>query len=154
MPTAVGAPAPEFTLPASNGGEASLSDFRGRTVVLFFYPKDDTPGCTKEACAFRDAEQQFADAGAVVLGVSPDSLDSHAKFIRKFDLTFPLLADEQKTAAEAYGVWVEKSFAGKKYMGVDRSTFVIGPDGELRAAFRGVKVDGHVDEVLEAIRGN
>jgi uracil-DNA glycosylase family 4 len=151
MTTTVGAPAPDFTLPASSGGMVSLSDLRGKTVVLYFYPKDDTPGWTKEACAFRDANRQFAGANAVVLGVSTDSLSSHAKFIEKFNLPFTLLADEDHKVAEAYGVWAQKSFAGKQYMGIDRSTFVIDPDGILRAEFRGVKVDGHVDEVLEAV---
>ena len=151
MAVAVGKKAPEFTLPASNGEEVSLSDFKGKTVVLYFYPKDDTPGCTKEACEFRDAVKKFSTRKAVVLGVSPDSLKAHDKFIAKFGLPFVLLSDADHAVAEKYGVWVEKSMYGRKYMGIERSTFVIGPDGKVKAAFRKVKVDGHVDEVLAAV---
>jgi peroxiredoxin Q/BCP len=151
MAVAVGKKAPAFTLPASSGEEVSLSDFLGKTVVLYFYPKDDTPGCTKEACDFRDAQRKFSSRKAVVLGVSPDSLKSHDKFIAKFELPFVLLADTDHAVAEAYGVWAEKSMYGRTYMGIERSTFVIGPDGKVKAIFRKVKVDGHVDEVLEAV---
>jgi peroxiredoxin Q/BCP len=151
MAVAVGKKAPNFTLPASSGEEVSLSDYKGKTVVLYFYPKDNTPGCTKEACDFRDNVRKFTNKKAVVLGVSPDSLKSHANFIGKFDLPFVLLSDPDHEVAEAYGVWVEKSMYGKKYMGIERSTFVIGPDGKLKAEFRKVKVDGHVDDVLAAV---
>jgi peroxiredoxin Q/BCP len=151
MAVAVGKKAPAFTLPASSGEEVSLSDFLGKTIVLYFYPKDDTPGCTKEACDFRDAQRKFSSRKAVVLGVSPDSLKSHDKFIAKFELPFVLLADTDHAVAEAYGVWTEKSMYGRTYMGIERSTFVIGPDGKVKAIFRKVKVDGHVDEVLEAV---
>ncbi len=151
MAVAVGKKAPAFTLPATNGEDVSLKDFAGKTVVLYFYPKDDTPGCTKESCDFRDAHRKFTNKKAVVLGVSPDSIKSHDKFIAKFDLPFVLLADTDHAVAEKYGVWAEKSMYGKKYMGIERSTFVIGPDGAVKAIFRKVKVDGHVDEVLEAV---
>jgi peroxiredoxin Q/BCP len=151
MAVAVGKKAPAFTLPASSGEEVSLSDFLGKTIVLYFYPKDDTPGCTKEACDFRDAQRKFSSRKAVVLGVSPDSLKSHDRFIAKFELPFVLLADTDHAVAEAYGVWTEKSMYGRTYMGIERSTFVIGPDGKVKAIFRKVKVDGHVDEVLEAV---
>jgi thioredoxin-dependent peroxiredoxin len=152
MALAVGKKAPEFTLAGSNGEDVSLKDFKGKTVVLYFYPKDDTPGCTKEACDFRDALKKFTSKKAVVLGVSPDSLKSHDKFIDKFELPFTLLSDPDHAVAEKYGVWVEKSMYGRKYMGIERSTFVIDPEGKLKAEFRKVKVDGHVDEVLAAAR--
>jgi peroxiredoxin Q/BCP len=151
MAVEVGKKAPAFSLPASNGETVALKDFEGKTVVLYFYPKDDTPGCTKEACDFRDSVTTFTKDDAVVLGVSPDSVKSHGKFIAKFDLPFLLLADEDHAVAEAYGVWAEKSMYGKTYMGVERSTFVIGPDGKVKAIFRKVKVDGHIDEVLAAV---
>jgi peroxiredoxin Q/BCP len=151
MAVEVGKKAPAFSLPASNGETVALKDFVGKTVVLYFYPKDDTPGCTREACDFRDAVKKFTRKDAIVLGVSPDSLRSHDKFIAKFDLPFLLLADEDHKVADAYGTWAEKSMYGKTYMGVERSTFVIGPDGKVKAIFRKVKVDGHVDEVLEAV---
>ena len=149
---AVGAKAPAFKLPASNGAEVSLSDFAAKTVVLYFYPKDNTPGCTREACDFRDAAKKFTSRKAVVLGVSPDSLRSHDKFIGDFGLPFLLLVDADKKVARAYGVWQKKMNYGKEYMGIERSTFVIGPDGKVRAVFRKVKVDGHVDEVLAAVK--
>jgi peroxiredoxin Q/BCP len=152
MAAVVGKKAPEFTLAGSNGKDVSLKDFKGKTVVVYFYPKDDTPGCTREACDFRDASRKFTTAKAVVLGVSPDSLKSHDKFIGKFDLPFTLLSDPDHAVAEKYGVWVEKSMYGRKYMGIERSTFVIGPDGKLKAAYRKVKVDGHADEVLAAVK--
>ena len=149
----VGKKAPAFKLPGSNGETVALSELTaaGKSVVLYFYPKDDTPGCTKEACEFRDAVKKFTSKKAVVLGISPDSLKSHDKFIAKFELPFVLLSDEDHAVAEKYGVWAEKSMYGKKYMGIERSTFVIGPDGKVKAAFRKVKVDGHVDEVLAAV---
>ena len=151
MAVAVGKKAPAFKLPGSNGETVSLADFAGKTVVLYFYPKDDTPGCTRESCDFRDSIRKFTSRKAVVLGVSPDSLKSHDKFIAKFELPFVLLADEDHAVAEKYGVWVEKSMYGRKYMGIERSTFVIAPDGTVKAVFRKVKVDGHVDEVLAAV---
>ena len=147
----VGAKAPAFSAPDQSGKIVSLSDFKGKKVVLYFYPKDDTPGCTTEACSFRDEHSAFLKKGAVVLGVSPDSAKSHSKFIEKFSLPFPLLADEDKKIANAYGVWVEKSMYGKKYMGVERSTFVIGPDGKLLAIYRKVKPAEHTAEVLAAL---
>jgi peroxiredoxin Q/BCP len=151
MAVSIGKKAPEFSLPGSKGKNVSLSDFKGKTVVLYFYPKDDTPGCTKEACDFRDSAKKFTSKKAVVLGVSPDSLRSHDKFIDKFELPFELLSDADHEVAEKYGAWVEKSMYGKKYMGIERSTFVIDPEGKLKAIFRKVKVDGHVGEVLEAV---
>jgi len=152
MAAVVGKKAPEFTLAGSQGKDVSLKDVKGKTVGVYFYPKDDTPGCTREACDFRDASRKFSTAKAVVLGVSPDSLKSHDKFIAKFDLPFTLLSDPDHEVAEKYGVWVEKSMYGRKYMGIERSTFVIGPDGKLKAAYRKVKVDGHADEVLAAVK--
>jgi peroxiredoxin Q/BCP len=152
MAVAVGKKAPEFTLPGSNGEDVALKDFKGRTVVLYFYPKDDTPGCTKEACEFRDALKKFTSKKAVVLGVSPDSLKAHDKFIDKFELPFELLSDTDHKVAEKYGTWVEKSMYGRKYMGIERSTFVIDGAGQVKAIFRKVKVDGHVDEVLAAVK--
>jgi peroxiredoxin Q/BCP len=147
----VGAKAPAFSLPDQKGKRISLGDFKGKTVVLYFYPKDDTPGCTTEACAYRDEHSAFQKKGAVVLGISPDDEESHAKFSEKFSLPFRLLADEGHKIAEAYGVWVEKSMYGKKYMGVERSTFVIGPEGKLKAIYRKVKAGEHVAEVLAAL---
>ena len=149
-----GQPAPGFTLPTDSGNVISLTALRGKPVVLYFYPKDDTPGCTVQARGIRDAWGEFERRGAVVLGVSPDSPKSHVKFRDKYSLPFTLLADEDHTVAEAYGVWVEKSFAGKKYMGVERSTFVIGPDGTLAKVMRQVKPDSHADEVLSALDGS
>jgi len=146
-----GQPAPEFTLTSDTGEKVSLESLRGRPVVLYFYPRDDTPGCTAQACAIRDAWGEFEKAGAVVLGVSPDGETSHAKFKEKYGLPFTLLADVGHEVADAYGVWAEKSFAGKKYMGVERSTFVIGADGNLSKIFRKVKPAEHADQVLEAL---
>jgi thioredoxin-dependent peroxiredoxin len=146
-----GQPAPTFTLPSDNGDEVSLESLRGKPVVLYFYPRDNTPGCTKQACGIRDAWGEFRRSGAVVLGVSPDNVKKHAKFRDKYSLPFTLLADEDHAVSEAYGVWVEKSFAGKKYMGVERSTFVIAPDGTLARIMRRVKPDTHADEVLAAL---
>ncbi|MDX2039333.1 MAG: thioredoxin-dependent thiol peroxidase [Isosphaeraceae bacterium] len=146
-----GQPAPDFTLKDQDGQDVSLSSLRGTPVVLYFYPKDDTPGCTKEACAFQDARAAYAAAGARVIGVSPDSSASHAKFAKKYDLGFTLLADTEKTVCEAYGVWKEKNMYGKKSMGVERTTFVIDRDGMISKVFAKVKVDGHSDAVLAAL---
>ena len=146
-----GQPAPEFTLKSDSGTDVSLSDLRGRPVVLYFYPKDDTPGCTAQACGIRDAWGEFERTGAVVLGVSPDGPQKHVRFREKYGLPFTLLADEDHAVSEAYGVWVQKSFAGKKYMGVERSTFVIAPDGTLTRVMRRVKPDTHADDVLAAL---
>jgi peroxiredoxin Q/BCP len=146
-----GTPAPDFTLVSDSGDEVRLSSLRGKPVVLYFYPKDNTPGCTKQACGIRDAWGEFERRGAVVLGVSPDSVKKHAKFREKYALPFTLLADEDHAVAEKYGVWVEKSFAGKKYMGVERSTFIIDAEGNLSKVMRRVKPDTHADDVLAAL---
>jgi peroxiredoxin Q/BCP len=146
-----GQKAPEFTLPSSEGGDVALKDLRGKTVVLYFYPKDDTPGCTREACAFRDSQAAIKKKGAVVLGVSGDSLDSHGKFKAKYKLNFPLLADTDKAVAKRYGAWGEKVMYGKKVTGMIRSTFVIDEEGVVRKVFPKVRVDGHADKVLEAL---
>ena len=148
----VGDVAPDFTLPIDGGGEITLSSMRGKKVVLYFYPKDDTSGCTKEACDFREKISEFTKAGAVVLGMSPDSVKKHDKFKAKYDLPFSLVADEEKTALESFGVWVEKSMYGRKYMGVERSTFLIDADGSIQSVWRKVKVPGHVDAVLDALQ--
>lgn len=148
---ALGKSAPAFTLPASNGKKVSLKDFKGKKVVLYFYPKDDTSGCTKQACQFRDNNASFEGADAVILGVSPDGLKSHEKFIGKYDLPFLLLADEDHAVAEKYGVWQEKSMYGRKYMGIVRTTFVIDGDGKVAKVFEKVKVPNHDVEVLAAI---
>ena len=146
-----GAPAPGFELPNEDGDTVSLAALRGKPVVLFFYPKDDTPGCTKEACSFRDEYHRFVERGAVVLGISPDSEKSHVKFRAKFALPYSLLADTDHAVCEAYDVWREKSMYGRKYWGVFRSTFVIGADGTVARALYGVKPEGHADEVLAAL---
>lgn len=140
--------APAFTVETSGGGKISLADYKGKNVILYFYPKDDTPGCTKEACAFRDGFADFKKKGAVVLGVSPDSVKSHDKFVEKFKLPFTLLADVDKKIVEAYGVWGEKSFMGRKYLGVYRVTFLIGPDGKIKKIWPQVKPEEHAAEVL------
>ncbi|MBI4394858.1 MAG: thioredoxin-dependent thiol peroxidase [Candidatus Omnitrophica bacterium] len=148
-----GQTAPDFTLPSSDGGKVSLQDFKGKkNIVLYFYPKDDTPGCTKEACSFRDQRKLFQAEGAEIFGVSFDSIDSHKKFITKYKLPFPLLADEDKTVGKKYGVYKQKSFMGKEYMGIERTTFVIDKDLKIRKIFPKVKVDGHTEEVLEAVK--
>jgi peroxiredoxin Q/BCP len=147
----VGQPAPEFALSSDTGETISLSSLRGRPVVLYFYPKDDTPGCTKQACGIRDVYGEFERAGAVVLGVSPDDEGSHVKFKQKYDLPFTLLADTDHSVAEQYGVWGEKSYLGKKYMGVNRSTFVIGEDGTIKKVMHDVKPATHADDVLAAL---
>ena len=143
--------APDFAVPDAEGKTVRLKDLRGKQVVLYFYPKDDTPGCTKEACAFRDGISEIKDRGAVVLGVSTDSVDSHKKFKSKFDLNFPLLADTDKKIVEAYGVWKEKINYGKKYMGIERTTFIINKEGKISHIFPKVKVDEHYDEVIDAL---
>jgi peroxiredoxin Q/BCP len=144
--------APELDVLDNAGARVSLKDFKGKPVVLYFYPRDDTPGCTKEACAFRDEYEHFKKAGAVVLGVSTDPVKSHKKFIEKFSLPFQLLADEDKKIVSAYGVWGEKSFMGRKYMGTNRVTFLIGPDGHIAKIWPEVKPEQHATEVLAAIK--
>jgi thioredoxin-dependent peroxiredoxin len=146
-----GKPAPDFELKSDDGETVTLSSLRGKPVVLYFYPKDDTPGCTKQACGIRDAYDEFQRAGAVVLGVSPDDESSHVKFREKYELPFTLLADTDHAVSEQYGVWGEKSFAGRKYMGVNRSTFVIDADGTVKTVMHGVKPATHADDVLAAL---
>jgi peroxiredoxin Q/BCP len=143
--------APDFELAADNGERVRLSDLRGRTVVLYFYPKDDTPGCTKQACGLRDVYGEIQERGATVLGVSPDTEASHVRFREKYGLPFPLLADPDHEVAELYGVWVEKNAYGKKSMGIKRSTFVIDGEGNVAKAMLGVSPDGHADKVLAAL---
>jgi thioredoxin-dependent peroxiredoxin len=143
--------APDFELAADSGGRVRLSDLRGRTVVLYFYPKDDTPGCTKQACGLRDVYGEIQERGATVLGVSPDSEASHVRFREKYGLPFPLLADPDHEVAELYGVWVERNAYGKKSMGIKRSTFVIDGEGNVAKAMPGVSPDGHADKVLAAL---
>jgi thioredoxin-dependent peroxiredoxin len=147
----VGQKAPDFTVLNDAGQKTKLSELKGKKVVLYFYPKDDTPGCTVEACAFRDGIEEIKKRGAVVLGVSADSIESHKKFKSKFDLNFPLLADTDKKVIEAYGVWKEKSMYGKKYMGIERTTFLIDAQGKISHIFPKVKVQEHYDEVLDAL---
>src|SRR5580700_7505741 len=149
-----GDPAPAFTAETNRGGRVSLADFHGKNVILYFYPRDDTPGCTKEACAFRDQFAEFKKKGAVVLGVSTDPVKSHDKFAEKFKLPFSLLADVDKKIVEAYGVWGQKSFMGRKYMGTQRVTFLIGPDGRIKKISSIVKPDEHAAEVLAAIKND
>lgn len=149
----VGDKAPALSLPDQSGEPISLKKFSGQQVVLYFYPKDDTPGCTTESCDFRDAATSIKKAGAVILGVSLDGKESHQKFIQKFDLPFPLLSDEEATVSKAYGCYKEKNMYGRKYWGIERSTFVIDQAGKLKAIFRKVKVGGHVDEVIAALKG-
>jgi len=143
--------APDFIAATNGGGKVSLADFKGKHVVLYFYPRDDTPGCTKEACAFRDEFAGFRKKGAVVLGVSVDSVKAHDKFARKFKLPFTLVSDEDKKIVEAYGVWAEKSFMGRKYLGTHRVTFLIGPDGRIKRIWPQVKPEEHAEEVLAAL---
>ncbi len=151
MPILEGTPAPDFTLPTDTGDTLTLSSLRGQWVVLFAYPKDDTSGCTIEACEFRDALPRFDASKAVILGLSPDSVNSHVKFKAKFELPYTLLADEEKTVLQAYDVWKEKSMYGKKYMGVERTTFLIDPKGTIAKVFAKVKPAGHAAEVIAAI---
>jgi peroxiredoxin Q/BCP len=144
--------APEFELPRDGGKTVTLSQFKGGPVVLYFYPKDDTSGCTQEAIGFSERVAAFEAAGAEVIGISPDSVKSHDKFRDKHDLQLMLLADEEKSAIGAYGVWAEKTMYGRSYMGVDRTTFLIGEDGKIKRIWRGVKVPGHVEDVLAAVK--
>jgi len=150
-------PAPDFTLPAVGSedivknGQVHLADLKGKTVVLYFYPKDDTPGCTKEACSFRDANREMQKRGIVVLGVSADDIASHRKFADKYGLSFPLLSDADTSVCQLYGVWKEKNFYGKKFMGVNRETFLIDKEGVIRKAWHKVTAEGHDEEVLEAV---
>jgi len=148
-----GKPAPDFELKSDSGDTVKLSDLRGKPVVLYFYPKDDTPGCTTQACGIRDAYGEFERAGAVVFGVSPDDESSHVKFRNKYELPFRLLADTDHAVAEKYGVWGEKKYMGKAYMGVNRSTFVIAPDGNVKKVMHDVKPATHADDVLSALSG-
>ncbi|WP_316570405.1 thioredoxin-dependent thiol peroxidase [Neobacillus sp. YIM B06451] len=154
MTVQTGAAAPDFSLPSVDGSQVKLSDFRGKNVVLYFYPKDMTPGCTTQACDFRNHHKSFEDVNAVVIGISPDPVDRHKKFIDKYDLPFLLLADTDHSVAEAYGVWKLKKNFGKEYMGIERSTFVIDKEGRISREWRGVKVKGHVEEALEFVRAN
>jgi thioredoxin-dependent peroxiredoxin len=151
MSVEVDAPAPDFTLSTATGEKITLSDLKGKIVVLYFYPKDDTPGCTSQACSFRDNMARLLGHGVTVLGVSPDSEKSHKKFVEKFDLPFPLLADTDHAVADLYGVWAEKSMYGNTYFGNERTTFIIDRDGTVSKVFPKVKVPGHVDEVIEAV---
>jgi thioredoxin-dependent peroxiredoxin len=146
-----GTQAPDFDLATDGGERVRLSDLRGQPVVLYFYPKDDTPGCTTQACELRDKYAQFRERGAVVLGVSPDDETSHARFRSKYSLPFSLLADHDHAVAEQYGVWGEREYRGKKYMGIDRSTFLIDPEGRVVKAFYGVKPQGHAEKILAAL---
>ena len=148
----VGIKAPAFSLLNQNGEKISLKDYLGKKIVLYFYPKDNTSGCTKEACNFRDAFPKFKKTDAIILGISPNSVDSHKKFAEKYQLNFNLLADEEKKVVQLYGVWKEKSMYGRKYMGVERTTFIIDEKGRIKNIFTKVKVDGHDKEVLEALK--
>jgi len=152
MPIATGMPAPDFILLDDNGTQQRLSDYRGQSLVLYFYPKDDTPGCTLEACNFRDDYSAYVEAGVTILGVSPGSPKSHLKFKEKYQLPFPLLADEDHAICDAYGVWGEKQYVGRRYMGVLRTTFLIDPNGNIKKIFEKVKPAGHSAEVLAAIK--
>ena len=143
--------APDFSLPSSEGKTVSLKDFKGKKLVIYFYPKDDTPGCTKESCSFRDNLARVRSKGAEIIGISADSVKSHQKFTEKYQLPFLLLSDEDKEVIKVYGVWKEKSFMGKKYMGIERTTFVIDMSGKIAHIFYKVKVDGHTDEVIEKL---
>jgi len=147
----IGDKAPDFSLIGDDGKEHSLKDFKGKKIVLFFYPKDDTSGCTREACSFRDNTLLLKKKGAVVLGVSGDSVESHKKFVSKYDLNFVLLSNEDKSVLDAYGVWKEKSMYGRSFMGIERTTFIIDEHGKISHIFPKVKVDGHTEEVLNAL---
>jgi peroxiredoxin Q/BCP len=148
----IGDTVPDIKLPSSNGGEVSLRDYKGKKIVLYFYPKDDTPGCTKEACAFRDLVKDFSSLNAVIIGVSKDPIKSHEKFINKYELPFELLADEEHKLAGAFSAWGEKSMYGKIFMGMIRATHLIDEDGKLQKSWPKVKVNGHVEEVLEELK--
>ncbi|RSK26162.1 thioredoxin-dependent thiol peroxidase [Bacillus sp. HMF5848] len=152
MTQIVGQVAPDFTLPANNGETMTLSELRGKYVVLYFYPKDMTPGCTTEACDFRDKHEDFSNLNTIIVGVSPDPVARHEKFIEKYNLPFILLADEDNQAAEAFNVWKLKKNFGKEYMGIERSTFLIDPEGKIVKEWRKVKVKGHVEEALETLQ--
>jgi peroxiredoxin Q/BCP len=146
----IGKPAPDFTLPSTDGETVSLKKFKGKkTVVLYFYPKDDTPGCTKEACGFRDLREDFEKLGAVILGISNDPIETHLKFREKFKLPFDLLADEDASVSKAFGVYKQKNLYGKKYLGIERTTFIIDRTGRIAQIYPKVKVEGHVQDVLE-----
>lgn len=148
----VGQKAPDFTLKTDSGSKIKLSELRGNPVVIYFYPKDDTPGCTREACAFRDRTKELEKLGATVLGISPDTVESHGKFRDKYNLNFPLLADEGHRVAEKYGAWREKNMYGKKTMGIQRSTFLIDAEGKIARLWKAVKVDGHDQQVIDALK--
>jgi len=149
----IGKPAPDFTLPTTTGENISLKQFKGKkTVVLYFYPKDETPGCTKEACEFRDVASEFERHNAVILGISTDNIESHQRFREKHKLTFPLLSDEDASVAKMFGVYKQKNLYGKKYMGIERTTFVIDKTGRIAQIYPKVKVDGHIQDVLEFVR--
>ncbi|MFD1850487.1 thioredoxin-dependent thiol peroxidase [Oceanobacillus bengalensis] len=154
MTIEVGKQVKDFTLPSQNGEQVSLSDFRGKNIVLYFYPKDMTPGCTTEACDFRDNHESFADLDAVIIGVSPDPIEKHQKFIDKHELPFLLLADEEHQVAEDFDVWKLKKNFGKEYYGIERSTFILDKEGVLQKEYRKVKVQGHVEDALQYIREN
>jgi peroxiredoxin Q/BCP len=153
MSVKIGEAAPDFAMATDGGGKVSLKALRGKNVVLYFYPKDDTPGCTTEACNFRDSLPDFSKVKAAMIGVSRDNVASHEKFKKKFKLPFPLASDSDGKVTEAYGVWVEKSMYGRKYMGIERATFLIDAKGIVRNIWRKVKVKGHAEEVLEKVRG-
>ena len=148
----IGDAAPDFTMPTDGNGEVSLSDFKGQSLILYFYPRDDTPGCTKEAQGFTEALEEFNGLNAAIIGVSKDSVAKHDKFKAKYDLSFPLASDEESDVCERYGVWVEKNMYGKKYMGIERATFLIDENGKIAEIWRKVKVPGHVDAVKEALQ--
>jgi peroxiredoxin Q/BCP len=148
----VGKKAPDFTLLDQDGNKVSLKDFAGKKVVLYFYPKDNTSGCTREACNFRDDFPKFKKSEAVIIGISPDSVESHKKFVNKYNLPFTLLSDEDKKVLTKYDVWKEKSMYGRKYMGVERTTYIIDESGKIKKIFNKVKVDGHNEEVIEALK--
>lgn len=153
MTTTLNAPAPDFTLPTDGNGSVSLAALRGKKVIIYFYPKDDTSGCTTQACGFRDALPDFTSTDAVVIGISKDSVKSHDKFKAKHGLNFILASDEGNDVCERYGVWKEKSMYGKKYMGIERSTFLVDANGTIRHEWRNVKIPGHVEAVLDAVKG-
>jgi peroxiredoxin Q/BCP len=149
----IGDVAPDFVLPASDNNNIKLSAYKGQYVVLYFYPKDDTPGCTKQACAFEENLKAFEKIEAAVIGISKDSISKHEKFKTKYNLSFPLASDEDNTVCENYGVWKEKNMYGKKYMGIERTTFLVGPDGKIEHIWQKVKVPGHVEDVLDTLKG-